>query len=486
MIAACPKCGARYRIDAEKLRPEGARLRCSRCEAVFQVRPPAARGRAQSDEVTAAQTPAVATEQSPARAASAEVQEPRARDRLVLVADPQVEDGKATANTLADWGLQPLLVHDGVEAILTIQRTLPRAVVLDAALPKMFGFQICELMKRNQSLREVKVVLVGAIHHRQRYRRPPSELYGADAYIERPQLPEALRPILQSFGLAVQGGVAAAQRGAAERSFEQGGVAAAQQGAAASDLERLAPPADGERSRIPEEAFALPGGLEPSGIPKGGAPSAPAAKLAPALPAPAAREAPHGERDPIPTGEIPGAGGPLGVEVAKAERLARIIVSDIVLYNQEKFDAAVRAGNVGEAIQSVVRDLDSADEEVRRLAVERAGALPVDEMVSHLVERLGDSSWRVRKAAVERLVACSETSRAEQALIAALGDGENPGRRNAAVEALIQCGVRAVPRLIEASASGDTDVRKLAVDSLAGIGDEVARRLRSQRPRSLG
>jgi hypothetical protein len=33
-------------------------------------------------------------------------------------------------------------------------------------------------------------------------------------------------------------------------------------------------------------------------------------------------------------------------ERAKAERLARIVVSDIVLYNEERFTAAARAGNV--------------------------------------------------------------------------------------------------------------------------------------------
>ena len=36
--------------------------------------------------------------------------------------------------------------------------------------------------------------------------------------------------------------------------------------------------------------------------------------------------------------------------IAKAERLARIVVSDIILYNPEKFEAAVRAGNVAEAM----------------------------------------------------------------------------------------------------------------------------------------
>ena len=37
--------------------------------------------------------------------------------------------------------------------------------------------------------------------------------------------------------------------------------------------------------------------------------------------------------------------------VVKAERLARIVVSDIILYNQEKFETALRGGNVLEAMQ---------------------------------------------------------------------------------------------------------------------------------------
>ena len=43
MIAACPKCQARYRIEREKIGEAGVRLRCSRCESVFRVRAPADR-----------------------------------------------------------------------------------------------------------------------------------------------------------------------------------------------------------------------------------------------------------------------------------------------------------------------------------------------------------------------------------------------------------------------------------------------------------
>jgi HEAT repeat protein len=124
--------------------------------------------------------------------------------------------------------------------------------------------------------------------------------------------------------------------------------------------------------------------------------------------------------------------------------------------------------------ESVIRDLESSDEEVRRLAAERAGALAPDESVPLLIGLLGDPGWRVRKAAVERLAACPDTSRLADALVVALADGENPGRRNAAVEALIHCGSRVVLYLVEAATSSDPDVRKLVADTLAGVGDPRA------------
>ncbi|MBW2315623.1 MAG: HEAT repeat domain-containing protein [Deltaproteobacteria bacterium] len=125
--------------------------------------------------------------------------------------------------------------------------------------------------------------------------------------------------------------------------------------------------------------------------------------------------------------------------------------------------------------ESVRQDLASHDEEVRRLAVERLAVYASDdEGMASLMDCLGDPSWRVRKAAVERLSGMSEPWRAVDALIIALADGDNPGRRNAAVEVLIRAGSRVVPDLIGATQDADIDVRKLVVDALAGIADERA------------
>jgi len=353
MIAACPKCSTRYRVENDRLAGDGMRLRCTRCQAVFRVRPPGAVAALVEPQVEAQPTP---------------VPQPPDRSRLVLVADSDAEEGKVTAAAVAGWGLHPLLAHDGVEAILAIQRNLPRAVILDAALPKMFGFQICELMKRNAELREVHVVLVGAIHHRERYRRSPHELYGADAYLERPDLPHGLATVLRDFGLPLASAapVAPARSGpparATARDFE---------------VEELPMPLE-SAPELSEASFPFEPRPRPAALPPATGRGAPAV---PPLSAPEPRPA-RGAASPsrAPLAAHAPANDGLTEERAKAERLARIIVSDVILYNQEKFARAVAAGRV-------VEMLDPDLEEGRALFRQRIDAR-VREERDHLAEEL--------------------------------------------------------------------------------------------------
>jgi len=317
MIAACPKCGARYRIERGKLRRDGTRLRCSRCEAVFRVSPPPE----EAAEIASAEVfpePVRVSAPEPRRAAESDP------ERLVLVADAEIEAGKAIAAALVDAGLQPVLVHDGVEAILTIQRRLPRAVVLDAALPKMFGFQVCELMKRNESLRHIQVVLIGAIHHRDRYRRAPSEIYGADAYLERHHVLDNLLTTLRGFGLPV--------------GHEVSERVAARPAPAPMPPPRQAPIPPPQRSAPPPTP-------PPREVPRATRPA-----VAPPRPAHEPAAPAHAPRAAAASG--PAADPALAAEIARAERLARIIVSDVVLYNEEKLNAAIRAGNVSQSFEA--------------------------------------------------------------------------------------------------------------------------------------
>jgi predicted Zn finger-like uncharacterized protein len=322
MVAGCPKCNARYRVDADQIGPDGAKLRCTKCSAVFLVR---------AAKAQAAPPPAPPRESAPEPEIDSE--------RLVLIADPDEARGKMTVEAIRNWGLETILVHDGVEAMLAIQRLLPAAIVLDAALPKMFGFQVCEVVKRNESLRETTVILVGAIHHQDRYRRDPSELYGADVYVESPDLPDGLYPLLRDAGLAVG-------------AFETG-----ENDEAASSVASEEQPAFQEQA---PEAISGPTANSDSSTQSHASPTAeltqPSEPEPMSAPAPVtASPVPAVDEDPERTAER-----------ERAHRLARIAVSEMVLYQPEKFDQASRDGVLEQA-------LDLEIQEARALLRQRIG-----------------------------------------------------------------------------------------------------------------
>jgi predicted Zn finger-like uncharacterized protein len=333
MIAGCPKCSARYRVDLEQIGKDGAKLRCTKCSAVFLVRAPQtarppARPAAPEPVVAApkpAQAEAAPVAESPEPPPSAAPSEESDSSGLVLVADPNEERGKQTVNAIERWGLTPLLVHDGVEAMLAIQRRMPSVVVLDAALPKMFGFQVCEVVKRNESLRHTRVVLVGAIHHQDRYRRDPSDLYGADVYLEQPDLPDGLMPLLRDAGMSVS------ESPAPTTPTEKPAAVVADPSAPMEMKEQI------------EEPLEFETGPRPSPKPIPETPPAPE----PVFEEPAADEDPE-----------------VAAERERAERLARIAVSEMLLYQPEKFDQAIRDGNI-EAV------LDLEIQEARALIRQR-------------------------------------------------------------------------------------------------------------------
>jgi HEAT repeat protein len=100
---------------------------------------------------------------------------------------------------------------------------------------------------------------------------------------------------------------------------------------------------------------------------------------------------------------------------------------------------------------------------VARILMERSDA----ESLDLLVELAGDSDWRVRKAAIEGLEA-NPTEGVVQALIPALHDQANAGRRNAAAEALRVFGTRALPYLLfELDRAADPDGR-IALATILG------------------
>ena len=121
-----------------------------------------------------------------------------------------------------------------------------------------------------------------------------------------------------------------------------------------------------------------------------------------------------------------------------------------------------------------IEQLKSPDEEVRRIAVTSLADNSHDSVLELLDQALGDESWRVRKAAVQAFRAFPDRGLSARALINALTDPDNAGRRTAAMEALISMGKEATSYLLDSVRHPDEDVRKFIVDILGEIKDSRA------------
>src|SRR3989338_742163 len=99
---------------------------------------------------------------------------------------------------------------------------------------------------------------------------------------------------------------------------------------------------------------------------------------------------------------------------------------------------------------------------------EGVGAFP------SLLAALGDPEWRVRKSAVDAVVALGPRGDTVNGVIEGLRSADNAALRNSAAEVLVRFGTNAVLPLLSALGSADPDLQKFIADILGEIGDRRA------------
>ncbi len=339
MIAACPQCQTRYRLAREKIGPQGARIRCSQCQTIFRVQappegtpptPPEAKPSPVASAPAPRVTPSAAT--VAAKPVPAKPLPPLAK---ALVADPDADNAKAVTELLAAWRIEAEVVDDGGEALVRMFRSAPALAVLGPDLPSMSASRIAEVAQRATELAAVKLIRIATDSD-----KTGTNGFDAEEVLEAGDYPAGLPEILGRIGIGAK----------------------------------------------PSVSLVAP---TPAPTPKPAAKPAPA----PAAPVPKPAPAPAAKPAPAPAAPAPRAAAPnvpsSDPAIAAAERLARIAVSDVILYNQEKFAASAAKGSaakdfvgeLGEARQhfnsrvapSVRADRDFLVEELeRRAAVLRA------------------------------------------------------------------------------------------------------------------
>ncbi|HJV64359.1 MAG TPA: response regulator [Geomonas sp.] len=380
MLIICPNCKKRFEIDPDRL-GDAMKLRCSSCRAVFKLVRKSAAPAAQATAPSGTPAPAVpsqpASQTAPAAVPQPSVQAepavtppagepaPSAAGRRlkVVVANESAPFCEAVRKVLAEEPFQVETCNDGKIALETVERMVPDVLLLDVALPTMFGFEVCERVRENPALSGVKIILIASIYDKTRYKRSPNSLYGADDYIEKHHIPDSLVPkIYRLTGLAEAQSPSESQLADQEETrsrIRQAEVRETTEEAGSPETVAAVhaqPPQESVGfASEPAPSFA-PAAVPPAGIAAPGSfqseafEDAPSASFEPAVyGAPATDSVPFQEVDPFqelaaemaqpqPAPAVP----QLSEAEVKAKRLARIIVSDIVLYNQAKVEQGVR------------------------------------------------------------------------------------------------------------------------------------------------
>ena len=286
MLIICPKCKTKFTFDDKRIGSEGIKFRCGKCYAIFRI------VRKSRDRDAGSMAKAPVSGRPPLLS--------------VLVANESASFCKTVIDVLAKEPFEVYACHDGKVAYDSIVRLKPDVVLLDVALPTMYGFEVCEAVRKEPSISSTKIILIASIYDKTRYKRSPVSLYGADDYIEKHHIPDSLAAMVYRL-ISEQKQIDSSPELNSE--FEEEAFSAPQEFSPGELKEQKA-----SRMEIQKDEESETLSSEPHSIPE------------------------------------------LSEAEIKARRFARIIVSDIALYNQAKVEEGIRNGTFYEILANEINE----------------------------------------------------------------------------------------------------------------------------------
>ncbi len=321
MIVSCD-CGAKLKIDEAKIVGKRVKIRCPRCGNTLSVQHPS-------------QETQPAVKAAPPRSAQT--------GALVLIAHDSEVVRYLVSSVLTEAGFRVEMVTNGIDAMKKAVEIRPQGLVLDVGLPGIYGFELCDRLKGNPGTKDIKIILLSSVYDMRRYKRTPASLYGADDYIEKHHIQDSLAHKLHRLIFPDQ---------------TTHPAAAASRQPAHHDLPEMArPPAREFKSTLLNDAAISPAEREAHEAPaqRGAARSSQGERSdsSAVFPESISLSASVFQEEEC---DIPRVdeGDPEAIE--KARRFARIIVSDIALYNQETVVEGIRNGSFFELLQNDITE----------------------------------------------------------------------------------------------------------------------------------
>lgn len=82
---------------------------------------------------------------------------------VVLIVDDTPSNLDVMSAFLDSAGLEVLVAQDGLSAIQKVNYVIPDLILLDVMMPELDGFETCERLKENPSIRDVPIIFMTAL-----------------------------------------------------------------------------------------------------------------------------------------------------------------------------------------------------------------------------------------------------------------------------------------------------------------------------------
>ncbi|MBX3324245.1 MAG: response regulator [Phycisphaeraceae bacterium] len=102
----------------------------------------------------------------------------------VLLVDDNEQNLELLQAYLEDLPCEIVTATDGIDALARAAEVDPDVIVLDIMMPRMSGFQVCERVKADKTLRDIPVIMVTALNEVGDVERAVDA--GADDFLTKP------------------------------------------------------------------------------------------------------------------------------------------------------------------------------------------------------------------------------------------------------------------------------------------------------------
>lgn len=172
MDLTCKKCGSAFRAAINLPLTAPVRVACPGCATQMVLRPKTASGMHPVPELDPDAVPARIR-----------------RRRIAAIADEPRPFRAFLGEQLKRLGFDVAFFETGDPTLEYVRRSRADLVIVNVYLKGKLGVEVTEEIKADRSLEQTRVILIGALFRANRFRANPTNLYGADEYIEE-QVPE--------------------------------------------------------------------------------------------------------------------------------------------------------------------------------------------------------------------------------------------------------------------------------------------------------